>query len=106
MDKFIRLLLFIIYPYICGMNTYIYALTSPITNEIKYIGKSDNPKTRLYGHIKDSRKKGRKTKKEEFIKNWESAKFAGLSLGLNYKGINNSLRKLSTTSEGFTWKYK
>jgi len=32
--------------------TYIYGLFDPITHEIRYIGKSDDPKTRLTEHIK------------------------------------------------------
>ncbi len=61
-------LLFIYYPYIKGMETYIYALTHPVTKEIKYIGKSDKPKSRLTEHIADAKKLGRKTKKEAWIK--------------------------------------
>lgn len=33
------------------MKTYIYALKDPITEEIRYIGKSDNPEIRLKNHI-------------------------------------------------------
>lgn len=32
--------------------TYIYTLVDPITNEIKYVGKSDNIGIRLVEHIK------------------------------------------------------
>jgi group I intron endonuclease len=32
--------------------TYIYSLSDPITNEIRYVGKSDNPNLRLIEHIK------------------------------------------------------
>lgn len=64
----ILLLLFINYPYLYSMETYIYALIHPVTKEIKYIGKSDTPQIRLSQHIIDSRKKGRKNKKEAWIK--------------------------------------
>lgn len=36
--------------------TYIYALLDPITNEIRYIGKSNNPKKRINNHIYESKK--------------------------------------------------
>jgi hypothetical protein len=34
------------------LTTYIYALTDPTTNNIKYVGKSDDPKERLKNHIR------------------------------------------------------
>ena len=34
------------------MNTFIYTLTDPFTNEIRYVGKSNDPKKRLYDHIR------------------------------------------------------
>ena len=37
------------------MEIYIYAISHPITNEIRYIGKSVNIKRRLIGHISKSR---------------------------------------------------
>jgi len=36
-------------------NTFIYTLSHPITDEIKYVGKSDNPAYRLINHCKDKR---------------------------------------------------
>lgn len=33
--------------------THIYTLSHPLTGEVGYVGKSDNPKTRLYGHINE-----------------------------------------------------
>ena len=44
---------------------YIYALIDPITNEIRYIGKSHNPKQRLNHHVFNSKHK--KTHKECWI---------------------------------------
>lgn len=35
----------------------IYTLTDPITNEVRYVGKSQNPKKRLYEHIGESKRK-------------------------------------------------
>lgn len=32
-------------------KTFIYTLSDPITKEVRYVGKSDNPKKRLYEHI-------------------------------------------------------
>lgn len=32
-------------------NTFIYILICPITNDIKYVGKSNNPKLRFYKHL-------------------------------------------------------
>lgn len=33
------------------MKTFIYTLIDPFTNEIRYVGKSNNPKKRLYDHL-------------------------------------------------------
>ncbi len=38
------------------MKTFIYALVDPITDQVKYIGKSNNPKKRLEGHVVDKDK--------------------------------------------------
>ena len=42
--------------YICYMKYYIYKLIDPETKEIRYIGKSVDPKKRFYGHIYDKSK--------------------------------------------------
>ena len=41
------------------MKTYIYILQNPITNDVKYVGKSINPHRRYQSHLwnKDKRKK-------------------------------------------------
>ena len=44
-------------------------------------------------------------KQGNFIKEWESAKFAAKELNMNYHAINNNLNNLSITSFGFRWKY-
>lgn len=36
-------------------TTFIYSLKDPRTNEIKYVGKSNNPKNRLNRHIRESK---------------------------------------------------
>jgi group I intron endonuclease len=46
-------------------ETFIYTLKDPITNEIKYVGKSDNPESRLVEHIRKS--KYSKTYKNNWI---------------------------------------
>lgn len=38
------------------MVTYIYALVDPRTDEIRYVGKSDNPERRLFEHLSESKK--------------------------------------------------
>lgn len=38
------------------MNSYIYALSDPISGEVRYVGKSFDPEGRLDGHIKDCRR--------------------------------------------------
>jgi hypothetical protein len=48
------------------MNTYIYGLIDPITNEIRYIGKSNNPQKRYPQHINEA--KLNNTKKSNWIK--------------------------------------
>jgi hypothetical protein len=47
--------------------TYIYILKDPLSNEIKYVGKSDKPKIRLVEHIRKS--KYTKTYKNIWIQN-------------------------------------
>jgi DNA-binding CsgD family transcriptional regulator len=48
------------------MITYIYTLSDPITNQIKYVGKTNNLKQRLANHISD----GRINKKNNLLTNW------------------------------------
>lgn len=40
-------------------TAFIYGLRCPITGEIRYVGKCDDPKARLPGHLKDSSKNHR-----------------------------------------------
>lgn len=49
------------------IDIYIYSLKDPFSNEIKYIGKSNNPKRRYHGHIQDVRR-GFKTKKTNWLR--------------------------------------
>jgi group I intron endonuclease len=49
--------------------TYIYGLVNPITNNIFYIGKSDNPRKRLSQHINESRLNNKALKKGNYIRN-------------------------------------
>lgn len=46
-------------------KTFIYTLKDPITDEIRYVGKSDDPKNRLVEHLKKS--KYNKTHKNNWI---------------------------------------
>lgn len=49
----------------------IYALICPFTDKVKYIGKTENGITRIYGHWRDFRKSaisGRLTKKQNWVK--------------------------------------
>ena len=48
-------------------TTFIYTLEHPTTGEIRYVGKSNNPKTRLNSHIWDS-KQQEKTYKNDWVK--------------------------------------
>ena len=55
------------------MTTYIYVLKCPITNKIKYVGKSNNPKARYRNHLKKAHNKG------TYKRNWiNSLKNKGL----------------------------
>lgn len=47
-----------------GSVTYIYSLSHPITGEVRYVGKADKPKTRLYAHMNDTSQ----SKKTDWIK--------------------------------------
>lgn len=40
------------------MKTFIYSLSHPVTGEVRYIGKSNNPKNRLRDHLCVNRKHG------------------------------------------------
>ena len=46
-------------------KTFIYVLIDPFTNQVRYVGKADNLKNRLYNHVKSLSKK---TKKISWIK--------------------------------------
>jgi group I intron endonuclease len=50
-----------------SQHTFIYILKDPITNEVRYVGKSDNPKKRLSEHINKS--KHTSTYKNNWLKN-------------------------------------
>jgi predicted GIY-YIG superfamily endonuclease len=47
-------------------EVYIYTLSCPLTNDIRYIGQSTNPKVRYRRHISDSKK--RKDHKSNWIR--------------------------------------
>lgn len=49
-------------------HAYIYGLIDPVSDEIKYIGKTVNPKVRLWQHFTDSKKPGRCNKKEAWVR--------------------------------------
>lgn len=58
--------------------TFIYALTDPISGEVRYVGKSDTPKLRLMGHLY-GRERDANTYKARWIRKLQSA---GLTPGL------------------------
>lgn len=43
------------------MKTYIYGLIDPETNEMRYVGKSNNPKVRYQSHLTDKKSNPHKT---------------------------------------------
>jgi ribosomal protein L25 (general stress protein Ctc) len=52
----------------CGKKkTYIYTLSEPETGRIRYVGKANNLKRRMYGHLNEAKRNG-KTKKDNWIK--------------------------------------
>lgn len=59
--------------YLCKMVTYIYTLSHPLTGEVRYVGKTTNPKQRKSNHSNRARDKG--THKRNWI---NSLKVQGL----------------------------
>jgi hypothetical protein len=51
-------------------TTFIYALTDPLTNKVKYIGKADNPEKRRKEHIKRIKYPIKKGKRLTFKERW------------------------------------
>lgn len=49
--------------------TYIYLLIDPRDNEVRYVGKTSNPKYRLSGHITECKKETVKHRRAKWIKN-------------------------------------
>ena len=68
------------------MIEYIYALICPVSNEIKYIGKSKNPKTRYNQHIRKLDKQ--LTPKRRWLE------------GLFEKGLKPDIKILKECKEG------
>ena len=54
------------------MNVFIYALQDPITKEVRYIGKTKNPKMRFYNHM--NKRHNEKTHKRNWIESLKSKK--------------------------------
>jgi hypothetical protein len=50
------------------MKTFIYALCDPITEEIRYIGKTNTPRKRYYSHLNESKIGKRKSHKISWIR--------------------------------------
>ena len=48
-------------------QVYIYGLYDPITKELRYIGKTNNLRSRLWGHLRDA-KGGQRTHKGAWIR--------------------------------------
>lgn len=46
---------------------YIYALTDPRTNEVRYVGKTKNPDARFLSHFYRSTQKGERSRKDQWI---------------------------------------
>lgn len=67
--------------------TYIYSLECPETNNVVYIGKSDNPKYRLRKHIEEAKRRILKSKKNNWI------------ISLNRKGLKPVLRVIDEVPE-------
>ena len=71
---------------------YIYTLTDPFTNEVRYVGKTVNPRLRIRGHICESRLRHQSPAKAEWIK------------GLLKRGSRPVLSVIETVSES-EWEY-
>ena len=68
------------------MIEYIYTLIDPVTDEVRYVGKSKNPKTRYNQHIKKLDKS--MTPKKQWL------------LGLFDKGLKPKLQIVETVTNG------
>lgn len=62
------------------MKYHIYLLICPITNKVRYVGQTKNPKTRYKSHLKDAHKikKNGKTEKQQWILNLEERRLKPL----------------------------
>jgi hypothetical protein len=74
------------------MKTFIYALCDPITEEIRYIGKTNTPRKRYYAHLNESKIGKKKSHKISWIR---------LLFSINQK----PLLKIISEVESEDWKY-
>ena len=58
------------------MLVYIYVLIDPRTEEIRYIGKTANPRQRYDAHVAPGGSQRRNTRKNNWLKNLRNAKLA------------------------------
>ncbi len=76
--------------------TFIYSLFDPSTNEIRYVGKSDNLNIRLIEHIRKC--KYSITHKNNWIKSFKELK-------INRCTISDVCNGKKKTAGGYFWKY-
>lgn len=77
-----------VYIYIKIIIMYIYALKCPKSGDVRYIGKTNNPKRRLQSHIDYARKTGRKRRR---VSDW--------ILGLLRAGLRPKMEIIENTTD-------
>ena len=71
------------------MQYYIYTLSDPLSNEIKYIGKTKNLKDRLIRHMNPSNLKNTWTSKSKWLKYLKNNNLKPIMEALDYGDENN-----------------
>jgi len=69
------------------MTDYIYALVDPITNDIRYIGRTANPKARLRTHLKKDKNQAKSKWVEGLLAKGLTPKMVILDKAYGYEAV-------------------